>query len=77
MTNLTQSEREWCEGKPKRKKPRKRTVYVLESIHMHYESSVSGVYSTKRRAEKALAALAANARRPDNYNVTAHVVDHD
>lgn len=76
MTNLTQQEREWCEGKPKRKKPRKRTVFVLEAI-VHYESStVSGVYSTKRRAEKAQAALEAlKGYQPDEYSITPHVVD--
>lgn len=76
MTNLTQQEREWCEGKPKRRKPRKRTVYVLESI-THYESStILGVYSTKRRAEKAQQEhVAAKGFQPDEYAITPHVVD--
>lgn len=53
MNNLTQQEREWCEVKPKRRKPRKRTVYVLTGSYSYESTHVLGVYSTRKRAEKA------------------------
>lgn len=57
------------------RKPHKRTVHVLESV-VHYESStVLGVYSTKRRAEKAQQEHVAKGFQPDEYSITPYVVD--
>lgn len=72
MSNLTQQEREWCEGKPKRKKPRKRTVYVLTGSHEYESTTVLGVYSTRRRA---VTARGTHKRFYDFYTIDAVVVD--
>lgn len=59
---------------PKRKRTRR--VWVLEAVYHYETATVSGVYSTKRRAEKAQAALEAlKGFQPDEYTINAHVVD--
>lgn len=49
--NLTQA----ClmEDKPKRRKPRKQTVYVLTGSYEYENTHVLGIYTSSKRAEKA------------------------
>lgn len=61
---------------PKRRKPRARKVFVLLAV-VHYETStISGVFSTQRKAEKARDAfIAAKGSQPDEYQIEPHVVN--
>lgn len=61
-------------GEPK-PKPRKRTVYVLEWLVDYEPGHVSGVFSTKKRAEKAMAAGSGMAYKPDDWRISKVTVD--
>lgn len=56
----------------KRKKARKQTVYVLTGGFNYERTCVLGVYSTRRRAEKA---EAADTGGFDDYTIDAVVVN--
>lgn len=51
--SLSQSDRKWINGPTPRRKRRRQTVYVLTGSYQYENTVVIGVYSTRKRAEKA------------------------